>query len=1045
MNLNSEQEKSVSPIKRALLALEDMQAKLDAIEYAKKEPIAIVGMGCRFPGGADNPEAFWQLLRDGVDAITDVPADRWDIEKYYDPDPDALGKMCTRKGGFLSQVDAFNPEFFGISAREAASMDPQQRLLLEVSWEALENAAQAPEHLYNSSTGVFVAIYINDYSKVMWSLADQTEIDAFSAIGNSLSVAAGRLSYILGLKGPSMAVDTSCSSSLVAVHLACQSLRLGECNQALAGGVGLNLVPDTSIALSKSRMLNPNGRCQTFDAAANGFVKGEGCGVVVLKRLRDALASKDNILAVIRGSAVNHNGRSTSLIAPNGLSQQTVIRQALENGGVDSAQIDYVEVQGTGTSIGEPIEVAALGAVFGKNRPQDKPLVIGSVKTNIGHLEPASGVAGLIKVVLALQHGEIPPHLHFQQPNPYINWDELPVKVTTQRMPWPAGEKRRLAGVSGFGFCGTNAHLILEEAPTDFGLPILDFRLGNTGKTSEPSEPNNNPKSKIQNPKSQDRPLHLLALSAKTDEALVQLAERYEKHLAANPDLALGDICFSACFGRSHFQHRLSVVASSSAELCEKLAAFNAGQEVAGLCKGKVADSAKIAFLFTGQGSEYVGMGRQLYETQPEFRRVCDRCNEIARSYLEQSLLEVLYPESGTDSLFSENTYSLTALFTLEYALFQLWKSWGIEPSIVTGQGVGEYVAACVAGIFSLEDGLKLAAKRGQLMQALPQEEMVKAAEFERIVKEVTYSQPRIALVANLTGELATTQIASPEYWCRQVRQPVSFATSMDTLAQQGYEIFVEVGPKPVLVEMGRNYLSETEKVWLSSLHPEKDDWQQLLDSLSTLYVRGAKVNWSGFDRDYSHQRVQLPTYPWQRKRHWFGSNNNGHRKIENLSQNNGQSSIVNLLSQAESEQLAKQLEKTGEFSKDELNLLPRIFEVLRKQYRPEAVGKVEEKAEQISVPQFNISSRTAPDIQAWLVDRIAKELGVKPEDINIRASFDSYGLDSVLAISIASAGKQVFGVEVSPLMLVHYPTIELLSQHLAKEIEASESEIFEI
>ncbi|WP_035140792.1 type I polyketide synthase [Fischerella sp. PCC 9605] len=1016
MNLNSAQEKSVSPIKRALLALEDMQAKLDAIEYAKKEPIAIVGMGCRFPGGADNPEAFWQLLRNGVDAITDVPADRWDIEKYYDPDPDAPGKMCTRKGGFLAQVDAFNPEFFGISAREAASMDPQQRLLLEVSWEALENATQAPEHLYNSSTGVFVAIYINDYSKVMSSVGDQNQIDAFSAIGNSLSVAAGRLSYILGLKGPSMAVDTSCSSSLVAVHLACQSLRLGECNLALAGGVGLNLVPDTSIALSKSRMLNPNGRCQTFDAAANGFVKGEGCGVVVLKRLRDALANGDNILAVIRGSAVNHNGRSSSLIAPNGLSQQAVIRQALENGGVDSAQIDYVEVQGTGTSVGEPIEVAALGAVFGKNRPQDKPLVIGSVKTNIGHLEPASGVAGLIKVVLALQHGEIPPHLHFQQPNPYINWDELPVKVATQRMPWPAAEKRRLAGVSGFGFCGTNAHLILEEAPV-----------------SKPMQ------------SSIERPLHLLALSAKTDEALVQLAERYEKHLATNPDLALGDICFSACCGRSHFQHRLSVVASSSAELWEKLAAFNAGQEVAGLCKGKVTDSAKIAFLFTDQGSEYVEMGRQLYETQPEFRRVCDRCNEIVRSYLEQSLLEVLYPEPGTSSPLNETAYSQPALFTLEYALFQLWKSWGIEPAIVTGQGVGEYVAACVAGVFSLEDGLKLIAKRGQLMQALTQEEMVKAGEFERIAKEVTYSPPRIPLVSNLTGELATTQIASPEYWCCQGRQPVSFATSMDTLAQQGYEIFVEVGPKPILVEMGRHYLSETEKVWLPSLHPEKDDWQQLLDSLGTLYVRGAKVNWSGFDRDYSRQRVQLPTYPWQRKRHWFGTNNNGHGKIENLSQNNGQSSIVNLFSQAEPEQLAKQLEKTGEFSQEELNLLPRIFEVLRNQYLPEAVDKQEEKAEQISVPQFNVSSLTAPDIQAWLVDRIAKELGIKPEDINIRASFDSYGLDSVLAISIASAGKQVFGVEVSPLMLVHYPTIESLSQHLAKEIEASESEMFEI
>jgi acyl transferase domain-containing protein/acyl carrier protein len=971
MNLKTEQE-SVSPIKRALLALENMQAKLDAIEYAKKEPIAIVGMGCRFPG-ADNPEAFWRLLSDGVDAISDVPAERWDIEKYYDPDPDALGKMCTRKGGFLSQVDAFNPEFFGISAREAASMDPQQRLLLEVSWEALENATQAPEHLSNSSTGVFVAIYLNDYSKVMWSLADQVQIDAFSAIGNSLSVAAGRLSYVLGLKGPSMAIDTSCSSSLVAMHLACQSLRLRECDQALAGGVGLNLMPDTSIALSKSRMLNPNGRCQTFDAEANGFVKGEGCGVVVLKRLSDAVANKDNILAVIRGSAVNHNGRSSSLIAPNGISQQAVIRQALENSGVASDQIDYVEVQGTGTSVGEPIEVAALEAVYGQNRPSDKPLVIGSVKTNIGHLEPASGVAGLMKVVLALQHGEIPPHLHLQQPNPYINWDKS-IKVPTQRLPWLTGEKKRLAGVSGFGFCGTNAHLILEEAPVSQSV-----------------------QSSIK------RPLHLLALSAKTDEALVELAERYEKHLAAHPDLALGDVCFSASCGRSHFQHRLSIVASSTAELCEKLAAFSTGQEVAGLYKGKVADAPKIAFLFP-QDSEYLG-GRQLYETQPEFRRVFDQCNDIVRSYLDKSLLEILVPpESGTSS--NNDADSQAALFALEYALYQLWKSWGIEPSIVTGQGVGEYVAACVAGVFSLEDGLKLVAKKS-------------SQDFEQIAKQITYSQPRIPLVSNLTGE-AINQ-TSPEYWYRQGRQSINVTTSLNTLTQQGYEFFVAVGSND----------DSSNEFWLPSLHPQKNDWQQLLESLGTLYVRGAKVNWLGFEKDYFYQRVQLPTYPWQRKRHWFGTQN-GHQN---------QPSIVNLCNQVEPEQLAKQLEKTGKLSKEELNLLPKIFEVLK--HHPEAVSTLE--TEQTPVPQFNMNSLTAPDIQAWLVDRIAKELGVKSEDINVCAAFDSYGLDSVLALSIASAGKQVLGVEVSPLMLVHYPTIELLSQQLAKEIEASESELFEV
>ncbi|MBD2727329.1 acyltransferase domain-containing protein [Nostoc sp. FACHB-892] len=1001
MSVNSEQAQSPSPIKQALRAIESLQTQLDALKYAQQEPIAIIGTGCRFPGGVENPEAFWRLLRDGVDAITEVPADRWDLEKYYNPEPDMPGKVCTREGGFLTGVDTFNPEFFGISAREAVSIDPQQRLLLEVSWEALENANQVPEHLHNTATGTFIGIYLNDYSKVMSSLGDVSQIDAFSAIGNSLSVAAGRLSYFLGLKGPSMAVDSSCSSSLVSVHLACQSLRLKECNLALAGGVGLNLVPDTSIALSRTRMLNPDGRCKTFDAAANGFVKGEGCGLVVLKRLSDALADGDKVLALIRGSAVNHNGRSSSLISPNGLSQQAVIRQALENGGVEPAQVDYVEVQGTSTCVGEPIEVAALEAVYGKNRPQDKPLVIGSVKTNIGHLEPASGIASLIKVVLALQHGEIPAHLHFKQPNPHINWNELPLKVPAQRMPWQITEKRRLAGVSAFGFSGTNAHVVLEEAPV-----------------SKPVE------------RTVERPLHLLTLSAKTDEALVQLAQRYEKHFANNPDLAVGDICFSANTGRSHFQHRLSVVASSSTELCDKLTAFSAGQKTVGLFQGKVTDSPKIVFLFPDTGSEYVGMGRQLYETQPKFRQAFDRCNEILRFYLKCSLVEILYPESGTSSLLKEAAYSQPALFALEYALSQLWKSWGIEPAAVMGYGVGEYVAACVAEVFSLEDSLKLVAERGRLMQALPE---VFTFENQAILKEVTYSQPQIPLVSHLTGELTTSEIATPLYWSRQGQQPLKFAASIDNLAQQGYEIFVEVGPKPTLVDG----LPNIEKVWLSTLNPGKDDWQQILESLGSLYARGVKVEWLGFDQNYSHQYVELPTYPWQRKRYWFEPNNNGHKKVDISSQNH------DFLAQIDNQQLIEQLQITGELSKEELNLLPKLLGLLMKhpQQHDESKGEKQTDIAQAINAQF----LTVEDIQVWLTNQIANDLGVKPDEINIRVPFDSYGLDSVLAIAIANAGKQYLGIDMSPLLLVHYPTIESLSQHLAQELEASDSEIFEI
>lgn len=967
MNNISAKVDQLSSSQRMLLALDEAVRKLEAVERSKTEPIAIIGMSCRFPGEANNPEEFWKLLRNGVDAITEVPKDRWDIDAYYDPNPDTSGKIYTRYGGFLQDIDQFDPQFFGISPRAAAIADPQQRLLLQVSWEAMENAGQIRERLPGSQTGVFVGITTNDYARLLVQDGGLSQIDANYLTGNPLNTAAGRISYTLGLQGPSQIVDTACSSSLVAVHLACQSLRSGECNQALAGGVNIILSPEGAMALCRTRMMARDGRCKTFDAAADGFVRSEGCGVIVLKRLSDALADKDNILGLIRGSAVNHNGgSSSSMLAPSGVAQQAVMHKALENSGVKPAEVGYVEVQGTGTALGgDPLEVQALGAVYGKDRPHEQPLVIGSVKTNIGHSESAAGIAALIKVLLSLQNKEIPPHLHFKQPNPHIKWDELPVVVPTELMSWATGS-RRLAAVNGYGASGTNAHVVLEEAP----LP-------------EPM------------PESMQRPLHLLTLSAKTDRALKRLAKQYESHLALHPTLAIENICFTANTGRLHFQHRLSVLSTSSVQACEKLAAFTAGQETTGVFQGvQDISQPKVAFLFAGEGSQYVNMGRQLYETQPEFRSWLEHCEQILGSYLKQPLLEVLYSQTETTSL-DETAYSQPALFALEYALFQLWKSWGIEPAAVIGHGVGEYVAACVAGVFSLEDGLKLVAQRGRLTQALPQEgEMLE--KFKQVTEEVTYHRPRIPL-SNLSGELATDAVTLPEYWCH-LQQPIEFATSIE-IARQGYELFLEIGSKPLLVEMGRNCSSENEEVWLASLHPEKDDWQQLLESLGTLYACGAKVDWLGFDQGYSRQRLQLPTYPWEQQRCWFEPTKNGHGKIENSFQNNGQLSIA----------------------------------------------KPEEKIEQAAVPQLDLSSVTAGDIQAWLVERIVSDLGVKPDDIDIRASFDSYGLDSVLAISIASAGEQSFGVKMSPILLLHYPTIESLSHYLAKEIETSGSEMFEV
>jgi 3-oxoacyl-[acyl-carrier-protein] synthase II len=558
---------NLSPTKRALIALKQMQAKLEAMERAKNEAIAIIGIGCRFPGGADNPEAFWRLLREGVDAITEVPQERWDINGYYDANPATPGKMCTRYGGFVPHLQEFDAQFFRIAPREALSLDPQQRLLLEVSWEALENAAIAPESLSSTQAGVFIGICSTDYWHRLLK-RHPNEIDAYLATGNTHSLASGRLSYILGLTGPSLSIDTACSSSLVAVHLACQSLRNQECNLAIAGGVNRIISPETTINFSKARMLSPEGRCKTFDAAADGFVRAEGCGVIVLKRLSDAIADGDNILALISGSAVNQDGRTSGLTVPNGPAQQAVIQQALKNSGIEPNQVSYIETHGTGTALGDPIEIGALGEVFG-NRPDNQPLIVGSVKTNIGHCEAAAGIASLIKVVLAMQHEEIPPNLNFNNPNPHIDWQKLPIKVLTQSMPWLETEKPFIAGISSFGFSGTNAHVVLEESGD---------RRQETGDGRKEGG----------NVFDVERPLHLLTLSAKSERALKELAQRYARFLESHDSLEIGDICFTTNVGRSHFDYRLGIIATSTSELQQKLAAFLLEKPTEGVLSGKV-------------------------------------------------------------------------------------------------------------------------------------------------------------------------------------------------------------------------------------------------------------------------------------------------------------------------------------------------------------------------------------------------------------------------------------------------------------------------
>ncbi|OLP20308.1 hypothetical protein BST81_00795 [Leptolyngbya sp. 'hensonii'] len=826
----------LSAVKQALLEVRQLRNRLDQMEQARSEPIAIIGIGCRFPGGVDGPDSFWQLLEQGVDAITEVPPDRWDIDAYYDANPQAPGKMASRWGGFLEQVDRFDAPFFGIAPREAAAMDPQQRLLLEVSWEALEQAGQSPAQLFGSQTGVFIGISTIDYAHILFgqSLA---EIDAYAGVGFSHSIAAGRLAYVLGVQGPTVAIDTACSSSLVAVHQAVQNLRLGTCSMALAGGVNLILRPDLGVTFSKAQMLSPDGRCKTFDARADGYVRSEGCGMVVLKRLSDAIADRDQILALIRGSAINHDGRSSGITAPNGPSQTAVIRAALADGHLKPEQVAYVETHGTGTSLGDPIEVQALYQAVGQGRTATQPLQIGSVKTNLGHLEAAAGIASLIKAVLVLQHEQIPPHLHLQQLNPYIAWDSLPITVPTQTTPLMGSADCPLVGVSSFGFSGTNAHLVLSTAPA-------------------PVSPDPTP----------DRPCHLFTLSVKRQSDLPALLQRYDSFLSTTT-ASLADICFTANGGRLALVDRVALVVADRAELRQKLLTLAAGQSPAGCLRGQVFETAspEITFGFSGATNRLLQAGQQLFQTQPQFRSLLEQCDALLRSHLDVPLLEVLYP-TGSSVLLDRPAYAQPALFALNYALAQLWQSWGIRPTLVTGQGAGEIVAACVAGALPLEVGLALAVLQGQNLE---QPSTPLADRLTTLLASVPATTPPIGIISGVTGQfVAATELTQPSYWLQLWQQPPAWGRVLQTLAAQNQTLCLEIGPHPDLSLLERSAYPDS--IWFSSLHIDREDWLSLLENLAALYVRGLPIDWIAFDQPYPRQRLALPTYPWAKEPYWI-------------------------------------------------------------------------------------------------------------------------------------------------------------------------------
>jgi acyl transferase domain-containing protein/acyl carrier protein len=878
---------------------------------ALRDPIAIVGIGCRFPGGVDSPSTFWQVLLEKVDAIGEIPRDRFDLDVFYDPRPATPGKVNSRFGGFLPDIETFDADFFGIAPREAERLDPQQRLLLEVGWEALEDAGLRPESLVGSATGVFVGMWLNDYEGRLFS--DPAGADFYMTTGSGRYAASGRLSYAFGLQGPSITIDTACSSSLAAIHLACQSLWMGDSDLALAGGANVILQPDISVAYSQSQMLAPDGRCKFGDSRANGYVRSEGAALVALKTLSAARRDGDRVYAVILGGTVNNDGRSSGFMTTPGQGgQEDMLRKAYRNAGVSPGLVQYVEAHGTGTRAGDPVELGALGAVLAEGRSRDRPCAVGSVKTNLGHTEGAAGVAGLIKVALSLTHRTIPASLHMIEPSPAIAWDSLPLYVPKERQPWPEGEGRSLAGVSAFGISGTNAHIVLAEADVPAAIP----------------------------PSAEPRP-HLLTLSAHSPAALVAQARRFQEWLRRVPgNESVRDIAYTAARRRGHLQHRLAVVGRDREGWAESLEVYARGETGEGISAGVAREGAhRVVFVFPGQGGQWLGMGRQLLEKEPVFRAAIERWEEAFRPYVGWSLTGELTAEAGASHQDDISVVQPT-LFAVEVALAELWRSWGVEPDAVVGHSMGEAAAAYVAGALSADAAARVICRRSELLRRISGRGAMAVVElsmdeargalagFEdrvsvavsnsarssvisgdpesidrilaalearevfcrRVKVDVASHSPQVEpllgeLIAGL-GDLPARSASVPifstvlggkvdgatlgaAYWARNLREPVRFATAVRALVAEGCDTFIEMGPHPVLVGAIQQELADREPpvVALPSLRRERDEQTVLLESVGALHASGVSRQW---ERLFPTGRVvSLPTYAWQRERHW--------------------------------------------------------------------------------------------------------------------------------------------------------------------------------
>ncbi|MGD1896240.1 MAG: type I polyketide synthase [Phormidesmis sp.] len=770
------------------------------------DSIAIVGMGCRFPG-ADTPEEFWQLLEDGRDMVSEVPSDRWCPDKYYDSAPSTPGKVSTQWGGYLERpIDQFDAEFFNISPEEMENVDPQQRVMLEVAWEAVEHAGISPDSLSGSKTGVYVGMSTIDYHRYLYRHA--TALNPYSGIGTSPCIAANRISFCLNLRGPSFSLDSACSSSLLAIHLACQSLQSRESNLCLAGGVNLMLAPEPNIQLSQGRMLAADGRCKSFDASADGYGRGEGCGVVLLKRLADARADKDNILGVIEGIAVNQDGLSNGLTSPNGIAQREVIETALSRAEVVPSQISYVESHAVGTPLGDAIELKSLTDVLMKDRATDQPCWVGSVKTNIGHLEAAAGMASVMKVALCLQHEKIPANLHFNDLNPYISKKRSALTFPQETQPWPKDkEKARFAGVSAFSYGGTNCHLVMSSGDEPLVMPKTIAGRGQLAERAIVSH-------------------HLLTLSAKSEQALEAVVRDYGDWMRSHPETALSDICFTASTARSHFDYRVAFISDSTEALSHQMDRFLAGNLPTGsdsdVAVGKATKRRKkIGFLLGQVGDSLFCLAYRLYQTHPAFRGMVESYGDYLKKDDDMTVSDLLAIASDQQTATKGQDLALQASdialgVVVECAIARLWKSWGIAPKAVIGEGIGKHAADCLTGDARIEDRLALLMDQEQL---------------------TGFSRDEQALGEQTSGEQTSGEQVSGE----------------QALSELGCDYVLAVGG-----DFGGDRTSS------------QDGWVSLLHQLASLYVAGVPVDWQRFYEHTSYRRLHLPTYPFQRKRHWF-------------------------------------------------------------------------------------------------------------------------------------------------------------------------------